>query len=247
MLFWTVRKEAKFCDIKSVNLDEFYHSQVGFDVNSDEAKRFLKICEELYDSLRGKPRVFGHYIIHLVLLCDSLLDGYVRGWEHGLAEKLNEFDKRHRQAVADVKNGCESESEYQRYYYEYGQLTQTRSDDANTIRRRHAFFLEEMTNLLSPQKLDPKRSLTELERQTVFFRDRGLCQVCRMRESDHKVEWTECEIHHVTPHSNGGITDIGNSALVHCDCHPKTEHDVEQFSNWWSDRRNVDHKVRAKA
>ena len=243
MLFWTVRKEAKFCDIKSVNLDEFYHSQVGFNDNSDEAKRFLQICEDLYKSLQGKPRVFGHYIIHLVLLCDSLRDEYVRGWEHHLAVKLNEFDKRRQQAAADFKKSRESESEYQRYYYEYGQLTQTRSDDANTIRRRHAFFLEEMMNLLSPKKHDSRRSLTDLERQTVFFRDRGLCQVCQMRGSEHKVEWSKCEIHHVIPHSNGGITDIGNSALVHRDCHPETKHDVEQFSNWWSDRRNVDPKV----
>ena len=32
---------------------------------------------------------------------------------------------------------------------------------------------------------------------------------------------SECEIHHVTPHADGGPTSIQNGVLVHRDCHPK--------------------------
>ena len=38
MLFWSMRKEMKFCSIKSPEIDEFYHSQVGFDNNSNDAQ-----------------------------------------------------------------------------------------------------------------------------------------------------------------------------------------------------------------
>lgn len=236
MLFWMVRREKKFGNIKSSNIDEFYHSQVGFDDKSKEAQRFDTICKKLYEALRDKPHWPGHYIIHLVLLCDSMLDDYAPGWEPRLADKLHEFDKRRRTAVADVKNGREGESEYRRYYTDYGQLTQTRSDDANTIRRRHAFFVKEMINLLSPNIRDPKRSFTDLERSTVFFRDGELCQKCRMEGNEHKIEWNECEVHHIEPHSAGGRTDIDNAALVHRDCHPKADYDVKRFREWWSSR-----------
>lgn len=237
MLFWTTKMEMTFCDIKSSNIDVFYHSQVGFDRNSDEARNFEKICKKLYESLKGKPKIPGHYIIHLVLLVDSLLDEYVSGWEPHLAIKLNEFEERRRVAAEANKN--RRESEYERYYSEYGQWTQTRSDDRITIRRRHAFFVQEMLNLLLPRKRDSNRAFTELQRRTVFFRDMELCQCCRMKEYDNessRVSWDECEIHHVVPHVDGGDTSIHNAVLVHRDCHPKSKTDVERFSEWWRER-----------
>ena len=232
MLFLTVRKENRFCDIKSNNIDGFYHAQIDFDDEAEDAKRFEKICKILESAMQGKPRIVGHYIIHLVLLVDSLMNEYVRGWEPHLADSLFEFDKRRQKAAEDIRNRRESESE--RYYLEYGQLTQTRSDDANTIRRRHAFFSQEMLELLSPRKLDPTRSFSELQRKTVFFRDMEVCQWCRMNEVSHKVSWDECEIHHVFPHADGGSTDVSNAALVHRECHPRNRQNVEIFRNWWN-------------
>lgn len=231
MLFWTVRNEMKFCDIKSANIDEFYHAQVDFDERSSEARRFEKICGTLHEALQGKPRIVGHYLIHLFLLADSLLQEYAHRWEHQLAARLFEFDKRRRKTADDMRNRRETENE--RYYTEYGQLTQTRSDDSNTIRRRHAFFAEEMLKLINPTKLDSVRSFSDFERKTIFFRDMEICQWCRMKGNSRRVSWEECEIHHVTPFAHGGSTDIGNAALVHRDCHPKSEADVDEFREWW--------------
>lgn len=238
LLFWTVRHERKFCDIKSVNLDQFYHIQVGFDSDCDEAKRFKEICEKLADAMQGKPKVASHYIIHLILLTDILLDEYAPGWASDLASKLHEFDKRRLKANDDVKHGRETENK--RYYSEYGQWIRMQTDNAGTIRRRHAFFVEEMLQLLSPQKLDPRRSFTNHERQIVFFRDQELCQWCQMNSTEHKVSWEECEVHHVAEHAAGGLTDIKNGALVHKDCHPKAREDVEKFMEYWGRKSNAD-------
>ena len=238
MLFWTVRKENKFCDIKSANIDEFYHSQVDFDDESQDARRFEKICRTIEGALHGKPRIVGHYIIHLFLLVDSLVDDYAQGWESQLASKLFEFDKRRQKAADDTRN--RRETEFELYYSEYAQLTQTRSDDANTIRRRHAFFSEEMLKLLSPRRLDSTRSFSELQRKTVFFRDMEVCQWCRMSGVTHRVSWDECEIHHVSPHGEGGATDVSNGALVHRECHPKNRIDVETFRDWWYESGRTD-------
>ncbi len=108
MLFLNVRKDNKFCDIKSKNVDEFYHSHVGFDEKSIDAKRFEKICEKLSKAFAGKPGVVGHYIIHLLLLVDSLLDDYVPGWEEKLLEKWNELDQRRLNASKDSRNRRET-------------------------------------------------------------------------------------------------------------------------------------------
>lgn len=231
MLYWTMREKNEFCDIKSRNIDEFYHSQVGFDGNSREARRFEKICAKIHEVFAGKPKITGHYVIHLVLLVDTLLDEYVPGWEGHLAAKLNEFEDRRSEAADATK--LRRESKFGRYYSEYGQWTQTRSDDSKTIRRRHAFFQEEMLGLLEPTILDKNRSFTDSQRKTVFFRDMELCQYCRMKGSDHKVSWKESDIHHVLPHTKGGETNIQNAVLVHRECHPRSEQDVEEFRFWW--------------
>ena len=243
MLFWSVRKEKKFCDLKSSNIDEFYHSQVDFDETSNEVKSFEKICRSLYEALQGKPKVAGHYLIHLFLLTDSLLGEYVKGtWERHLAEKLHTFDDLCRKAGAAAKKG-DMEGEVEKYWRCYAQWTRTNSDTASTVQRRHAFFTAEMSKLLPLKKFDDKRSYTEFERQVVFFRDSQQCQWCDMHSKEHKVLWDECEIHHVITHAEGGETSIDNAALVHKNCHPKTKNATAEFEKWWDERRRIDEKV----
>ena len=237
MLFWTTRRDRRFCDIKTGSIDAFYHAHVGFDRFSNVAKRFERVCKKLHDALAGKPRVTGHYVIHLTLLVDSLADEYVPGWEKELARCLYEFDSRRRKAAEANKQ--RTQTEHQSYYTEYGQWTQTRSDDANTIRRRHAFFAGEMLSLLQPTKRDNKRQFSALQRETVFYRDMESCQWCGMQNRQHKVEWSDCEIHHVLPHTDGGETKLANAALVHRDCHPKRKEDVDRFGDWWSANREM--------
>ena len=231
MLFWTMRNNKKFCDIKSVNIDEFYHSQVGFDDQSKDGKRFKSICDKLYGIMEGKPRIVGHYIIHTFLFVDSLMDVYKKGWESDLATKLNEFDKRRKEAAEAVRN--RHNTEYISYYNEYGQFTQTRSDDANNIRRRHAFFAEEMLKMLAPEKLDENRNFNDFEKEVIFFRDNEQCQFCKMNDKVHKVVWNDSEFHHVKPYKEGGKTTIENGALVHKICHPKSNANVQEFCDWW--------------
>ena len=233
MLFWTKKNELKFCDIKSANLDDFYHAHVDFDENNDDTKRFEKVCKVLYDAFNGKPKIVGHYLIHSFLLIDSLLEEYAHGWEPHFANSWHKFEASRRMASEAIKKGEKPSNP--RYYDEYGRLTQTRSDDANTIRKRHAFFSEEMLKFLSPKKLDSTRSFSELERESIFFRDMEICQWCRMNKQNHKVLWQDCEIHHILPYSEGGQTMIENGALVHRDCHPKAKVDVDTFREWWFD------------
>ena len=239
MLYWMTQKKNKLCDIKSANIDEFYHSQVDFDEHSKETRNFLKVCKELRGIFKG-PKLVGHYLIHLFLLTSELLKEYPEGWESQLARKWDEFDRRVKKARDDVKQ--DREGEFNRYYYRYGRHTQTQSDNASIIQQRHAFFVEEMLELLDLGKLDPRLPFSNLQRQAIFFRDMEMCQWSRMRETPRRVHWDEMEIHHVTPHAEGGRTDIRNAALVHPDHHPKNAQDVAEFRRWWTEKNREGHE-----
>ena len=234
MLYWSISNENKFCDIHSSNLDEFYHSQVGFDEESSEVKRFEKVSKELYRLFQGQPKLVGHYLIHLFLFVNQLRDEYAPGWEAKLVSAWQVFEERRKKAAENVKNDIEDEMN--RYYHRYGYMTQAKSDLASSIRQRHVFFVEEMMSLLSPKRLDERRSFSELERQTIFFRDNGQCQWCRQKGSSHPVAYDECEVHHIVPYSHGGATNVSNGALVHRNCHPKKSQDIKDFEDWWRRR-----------
>lgn len=235
MLFDSVRRNKTFCDIKSANIDEFYHQNVDFGLGSGEAKRFETICRTLHDALAGKrKKIVGHHLIHLILLCDWLMEEYAKGWEQQLAGCLHQFERRCIEASKATKSN--QESEFIHYWPSYAQWTQTQADLGRTIQRRHAFFAAELRVLLNPKRLDDRRGFSEFERQVIFFRDGQQCQRCRMVEDDHPVHWDDCEVHHVVPFSEGGLTELENGALVHRDCHPKSELEVGQFRDWWAER-----------
>ena len=234
MLFHSVRQEKEFCDIKSANIDEFYHQNVGFDEKSSDAKRFEDICERLRGALDGKPKVVGHHLLHSVLLYDWMKDEYAKGWEQNFATRLHEFERRCKAAADAQRTG--DPNEFARYWPSYAQWTQTQADIGRTIQRRHAFFAAELVQLLKPTRLDSTRDFSDAERQIVFFRDSQRCQHCMMLGDEHVVDWPSAEIHHVIPHVEGGPTTTENAALMHRDCHPKVKRRVDDFHDWWRSR-----------
>ena len=238
MLFHAVRREQKFCDIKSANIDEFYHHNVGFNDSSADATRFEKICGSLYNALSGKKKVVGHHLIHSVLLYDALMDEYTKGWEEKFSRCLFDFERRCREASEASKK--ERPSEFAHYWSSYAQWTQTQADMGRTIQRRHVFFASEMSSLLGPIRRDDRRGFSDFDRQVVFFRDGQRCQRCAMRDDEHTVDWLDAEVHHVLPFAEGGPTVTENGALMHRECHPKSNRDVEDFRAWWQDTKRTE-------
>ena len=231
MLYWNLQKENKFCDINQKTIDKFYHAHVEFDEKSKEAKRFEEICDKLYKLFQRQPKLYGHYLIHLFLLVDKLSKEYAPEWENRLVEQWKKFESRRQQSAKDDKEKKEPGP----YHPNYAQLTHTRPDTSSTIKRRHVFFVEEMLKMLKPKKRDPQRGFTELERQIVFFRDREICQWCKMADQVHPVSWDECHIHHIVPHAQGGLTELDNAALMHRDCHPQKDEKVSEFKALWDE------------
>ena len=236
MLFHYLRENKKFCDLRSKNIDLFYHQHIDFSKDSNNCREFLKICDILNDEMSNHPKLVGHHCIHLILLVDALKRNYPNGWQGKIAKTLYIFKKRCDEASKANKDG-DDDHEHRRYYTRYLQWTSTSSNNPNNIRDRHVFFAQEMIKLLGITPRDPKRLFNDTEREIIFYRDQEKCQHCLLMDGEvHPVAWENAEIHHVLPHSEGGETEIENGALVHKECHPKAPSAVNQFRERWDEK-----------
>ena len=197
-----------FTDINARAIDDYYYANLDFDSDSDSCKRLRAILDKL-NSLLGDgkvPKLRAHDAIHLVLLLDSIWDDYTRSWESNLQDAQGAFSEALAKAVQFSKQGVRDET-----WENYGVWTRSNSDRGENIRRRHRYYSQYMIKLLGNLTCkDPKRSFGPLEREIVYWRDKKTCQVCNA-----EVEWSEVEIHHKQPHSDGGRTELRNAALVH--------------------------------
>lgn len=234
MLYLTRRESEgeRLCDIKAAQIDDFYYQHLGFDASSPNAQRFVKILDKLTDLLGDKKRkkIVGHEAIHVVLLVDSLSDDYTRSWEGQLASAFDQFRAR----LADATR-TRFDATPHPYWLRYGVHARTNSDQADTIRVRHAFFAGEMLELLKPQLKDPQRIFGPVEREVIYYRDQKKCAV---RDCGADVLWSEAEFHHVEGHALGGRTLIENGVLVHKTCHPKGKA-ASDFAEQWHARKRT--------
>lgn len=66
-------------------------------------------------------------------------------------------------------------------------------------------------------RLDPKRLFDDKDRQIIFQRDKGVCQICGGTVLPEDAEYD----HYPVPHASGGKTVIENGRLVCTKCHPR--------------------------
>lgn len=229
MMLLLTRRESggdKLCDINRDAIDNFYYKHLDFDPVGSEAKRIREVFDLLRQLLGDgkRSKVIKHEAIHVVLLVDSLLDDYTRGWTDNFADAFDRF----RTDVASAKKH-RFESVPPEHWVLYAQHTRVNSDRADIISRRHQFFTEKMHSHLSLVLKDPVRIFGTVERELIYARDKKKCQVCGA-----DVFWSDHEIHHVNEHHKGGATSIDNGALVHRKCHPKGEK-AAVFAKKWKD------------
>lgn len=223
-------ESKRFTSIKKESLDELYRINVDFSKGGDEAKKFVKCLDALQSIFRDEhsPKMLNHEVFHLALFVSSLLeDNYVeKKWMSGLKVAYDAFRRNCSNAKVITDDGERSKNEY---WINYMYHTKTSADNPDTIARRHEFFSTKISKYMRERNFliskDPKRAFTSVEREVIYFRDNKKCLVC-----DSDVVWREVEIHHVNPHSEGGETILENGALVHKNCHPKTQGSVEEFA-----------------
>ena len=204
----------QFTDINAKAIDDYYYTHLDFDADTGVCHRLVDILRKLSDLLGSgqRPKLRAHDAIHLVLFLDSIWDDYTRSWESELAAAQDMFS-----AALTSAARTKGESTPDEAWLQYGVWTRTNSDRGESIRRRHHYYSRRMAEYignLTPK--DSRRAFGSLEREIIYWRDKKRCGVC-----DSEVSWSEAEIHHITEHSQGGMTVLENGILVHSHCHPK--------------------------
>lgn len=87
MLYDYRRVNGTLCDTKRDAIDDYYYQNLSFDTQSLPAQRFTTILNILTQLLGdgGRPKVVNYEAISLVLLVDSLLDGFTPLWRDKFA------------------------------------------------------------------------------------------------------------------------------------------------------------------
>ena len=224
MLFFERAVQGNWIDIGTQPIDDYYYRNLGFDLNSPLVAQLSKVLDLAVQLFVGQtsPKLKAYEAIHIILLLDSLLDDYTKGWHSNFIRAYDSFKAR----AAQDKRERSGE-----YWFEYGSLTQTGSGQARSIQRRHAFFVKKMLHELKPILLDPTRIFGEVEREIVYYRDQKLCAVCK-----EEIRWQDLEIHHIEEHQTGGLTVIENAVPVHKDCHPKGQKAIDFKIRWLEEK-----------
>ena len=208
-----------FSHARRREIDEFYDTQLDFDSSSADCQRLRNILDKLVGLLgqwKGK-KMQRHNAIHLVLFVDSILDDYTPSWEAALKDAQEQFMELQTQAnLAHKKREQNDTWDY------YGQFARTNADSRESIEQRHIYYTGRMVEFLGDNLVpkDPKRLFNDLERQVIFWRDKGKC---RVQQCGAEVKWKDVQIHHIIEHQDGGKTVIENGVLVHKGCHPQGE------------------------
>ena len=233
-----MRKQHGMVSAKSTDIDRLYNEERHFARGGPEETEFKELCNAVQRALEGRKKLARYWVLHTFLLMDKLRAEYGAGGEERIGAAISEFERRCQEGKAAAKDNIASE--YVIYEEGFGIWTRTSSDTPEYMERRHAFFVREMLRLTGAVRKDPTRGFTGVEREAVFLRDGRKCQVCVMKGEGAdiaKVEWNELEVHHITPHSEGGQTEVSNGVSVHPGCHPKGGENTEAFKAWWGQRQ----------
>lgn len=91
------------------------------------------------------------------------------------------------------------------------------SDTSESLEYRHKILKESLLSKINNLELkDPKRNFDDAQRQVIFRKNNGICQIC-----GKQCEWNDWEADHIIPWSKGGKTCIENGQVLCVKCNSK--------------------------
>jgi hypothetical protein len=197
------RDPLAFPNISADDLDRTYHANTEFDRNGPSATEFIKVLLETTTvlleasagtkSTRNKTKYKKLEVLAVFLLMQDLC-----------SNPLFKSDTKLRKLIADhVRNNSSLPGK--------GKAT-----SGKAINEYYAAWRSVLPEKLGLH-LDPKRLFDEHQKQKIFERDKGICQVCEKEVAEGDAEYD----HYPSPHYLGGPTKIENGRLVCTKCHPR--------------------------
>lgn len=200
-------------NIKDKDLNEMYWNNTDFDENCDSARNIRKILNYMDIMFPTKsPELKSYSVISLFLLIMDLLPNYdIKDRHEEIANWFIDFESRR---MIDKKKEPEHQDPvlvlYQRWI-------SNSSDTTDSLNYRHKVLKEDLLDKVTNLPLkDSQRSFDEAQRQVIYRRDKGICQMC-----GKKCEWNDWEADHKNPWRKGGKTEIENGQVLCPSCNSK--------------------------
>ena len=201
------------CNIKDKDLNQMYENNRDFDSNSDTAKTVFRILNYLDNMFPDKaPELKRYSVISLYALLLDMMPNYaLNGREDDLFNWFVQFEKN--RALDELKDPEDQDPKLVIYH----ERISNSSDTYDSLLYRHNYLKEDLLSSVSnlPQK-DPKRSFDEAQRQVIYRRDKGVCQMC-----GKNCDWNDWEADHILPWVKGGRTEIENGQVLCPSCNSK--------------------------
>jgi len=103
-------------------------------------------------------------------------------------------------------------------YKNYKELAR-KATTSDSLKARFEFLVKEFERMHPFIEKDKKRLHDAEQKRTLFFKQKGICPVCKK-----ELKFEESTSHHIIAHSKGGKTDdLDNAVLVHDKCHKRLE------------------------
>lgn len=233
--FMLIEEGGGYADLSDRKIEEFINSakrnngigDYSYE-NTKEAKAVLKTLRAFYEIFKDDPILdekngikelsVEYFIVSTYLLVRHFRKYYVMNDE--LKTALREF-------IYDYhiswKNHDETDTDLLSFS-NHRQQGEAELAIRDRIMRQYFFkYLKE--NDMEVIEKDENRAFSELERITIYRRDKGMCKACLREgkpENEAKVSWSDYQADHVLPHSKGGRTVLDNGELL-CSLHNQSK------------------------
>ncbi len=206
------------CNVKDKDLNNMYYNNKDFNDQSSVAKKVTSTLNYLNMMYDGQSPVLKRYnVISLYALILDLSNNYViKGREKEIGEWFTNFE--HQRLLDKEKDETEQNPRLVAYHERISHST----DGLDSLTYRHNLLKEYLFVSVEhlPMK-DQQRSFDEVQKQVIYLRDKGICQICKKH-----CEWNAWEADHITPWSKGGQTEIENGQVLCPECNKKKSDDA---------------------
>ncbi|MBQ9266953.1 MAG: DUF262 domain-containing protein [Clostridia bacterium] len=167
--------QGRIVNIKDKDLNDMYWNNTAFDENCQQAKTIWRILDYLDKMFPEKsPELKRYSVISLYLLIMDLMPNYdINDRQEDLRNWFIEFEKIR---IQDKEKEAEDQNPvlvlYQRWI-------SNSSDTVDSLTYRHKILKEDLLDKVKNLPLkDSKRNFDDAQRQVIYRRDNGICQMC---------------------------------------------------------------------
>ena len=207
-------------DVKAPSLRKMYENEKEFNKNgtiSQKIKRHLNYIARVFgDPEAPIPETDIKWgFVDLYLLISKMDASYaISQREQDFKDFYIAFEGERRENMSDYGSLRAGQDLWNRDLYDYIESFIRSGGTKPNLEKRHEVykrrFLRDTQNLVWK---DPQRAFTHDERIVIWRRDNRTCQGCQSR-----IAFDEMEAHHMTPHSAGGRTTLGNGQTLCRQC-----------------------------